>query len=1130
MNTSSPPVLRSFASSSLALVARLVLVCFALLLAPAQAAESPAQEVQVGVLSFRSLDHTRSQWTPLADYLSQRLPGYRFNIVPLFYPDLDQAVARHELDLVLTNPEHYVLLRSRHGLAAQATLMPMAGNFPASQFGGVVLVRQDRTDLQGFSDLQGKRIASPSDQSLGGYLMQRWALLKEGVDITRDIRDLQFTGMPHDKVVLDVVAGHADAGFVRTGVIESMLAEGRLRPGQVRVLKQQETPDFPLLLSTDLYPEWPFSATNRLPGWFSKQVVHALLELEADSSAARAGKFFGFAPAGDYSQIEAIMVKLRVHPDHQLTIDDVLDGYSHWLVAGFSIFLVVIGALVYTRRANYQLRAALAEADRLALRDALLESLGEGVIGIDNSGRISFINATALASLGYARGDALGLDLHAITHHHHPDGQDYSREECPIFATLHSGRPYSGEEWYYRKNGEGFSVSLNVRPIVDAAGRIQGAVTAFQDITLEKRNHDELARYRHHLEDLVARRTAELARAMTAAEAANQAKSAFLANMSHEIRTPMNAIVGLTHLLCRDIQDPTHQGRLIKVSDAAKHLLGIINDILDFSKIEAGKLCLETTDFNVAQLLGGVSGLMEDKIREKGLILESVIEPALAGTLRGDPMRLSQVLLNYLSNAIKFTEHGHIRLRARVLEESGPDLLLRFEVADSGIGIAPDRLPRLFQSFEQADSSTTRKYGGTGLGLAISRRLAELMGGQAGAESVPGQGSTFWFTVRLQRSSAAAAVGHESPCMPSGNLLAALRGRRVLLVEDNPINQEVALDLLQEVGIRADLAGDGREAVARARVTDYELILMDVQMPIMDGLAATAAIRRLPGHGTTPILAMTASVFIEEQNQCLDIGMNDLVPKPVDPKVLFAALAKWLPERRQRELPMPAPAPVEPTEEGQRSALAGIEGLDMSVGLRSVRGKLPSYIRLLRKFVLAHGDDLILLQGQIEAGDQESARRTVHTLKGIAGTLGAMRVQAMALELESAIRDAPPGQLQQTDFTAQIAPLGQELSILRETLLSILSVEEAPPAAESSSEPVPLNPEEAAVVLRQLDELLQADDMGAVAHLREHQVILERVLPEPVLTRLRQQVEDYDFHSALETWQEYQSARSEVPV
>ncbi|RTL17633.1 MAG: response regulator [Burkholderiales bacterium] len=462
------------------------------------------------------------------------------------------------------------------------------------------------------------------------------------------------------------------------------------------------------------------------------------------------------------------------------------------------------------------------------------------------------------------------------------------------FRTPHAD---GGERWLYG----------NAIAQLEADGSVlwHGFLT---DISRQRRDALELERYRHHLEELVAARTAEFADATHAAQAANLAKSAFLANMSHEIRTPMNAIIGLTYLAQSDTIEPVQQQRLQKVANAAEHLLSIINNVLDFSKIEAGKVQLERVEFTVDEVLDNIANMTLQGAAAKGLKVECDIAPALRGVeLLGDPQRITELLLNFAGNAVKFTDSGFVRLSARSEGSPAPQrLTVRFEVQDSGIGIDADAQDRLFQDFEQADKSTTRRYGGTGLGLAICRRLAELMGGRVGVDSKPGRGSCFWF--QLDVETAAASEAHE----PMANTLtrshtarerlaalAATQPRKVLLAEDNPVNQEVAVALIGSTGVVVDVASDGQQAVDMVRNGDYALVLMDVQMPVLDGLDATRAIRRLPQGAQLPILAMTANAFDEERQRCLDAGMDDHVAKPVVAEQLFTTLYDWLSGQRK---------------------------------------------------------------------------------------------------------------------------------------------------------------------------------------------------------------------------------------
>jgi two-component system, sensor histidine kinase and response regulator len=1050
---------------------------------PGLAAPEP---IRIGVLAIRGPEQCLKSWDPTARYLSERISGTNFAIIPLAHDQVAEVVRRGDIDFLLSNSSIYVELEQRYGINRIATLKESRLGRTYSRYGGVIFRRQERSDLKTLADLRGRTFMAVSEDSLGGWRMAWRELKEQGIDPHRHFPSLTF-GDTHDKVVYAVRDGLVDAGTVRTNTLEELAAEGQInltdfhvfpRPGEIRGTA-------PYLCSTREYPTWPMAKVAGTPDELAEKVAIALLQMQADSPAALAAGCAGWTIPLNYQPVQELLMALRLGPYQDLgkiTVADLLRNYGPWLLVVLVFFCSHLVFTVLIMRLNRRIKAS--------------------------------------------------------------------------------------------------HLSLSA----------------------EIEMHKKLDR--------------ELEQAKQQAEAATLAKSRFLANMSHEIRTPMNGIIAATDLALAEKLPPEVEHYLHIVQNSSYSLLGIINDILDFSKIEAGQLELKERLFRLDEMFDRVMDVFVNQAAEKDIELLLDIDPTTPRFLRGDSLRLQQVLTNLIGNSIKFTGPGGVILVGVGLDEQSKDLeipqaLLRFTVKDTGAGIAPEYLPLLFEPFTQGDSSSTRKYEGTGLGLSICKRFVTMMHGDIGVETALGKGSTFTFTVRLEKVKDQNGLRYVFPpdlhgisvlvvddcrdsrdimkkmlvslgfrvetlasggealqrlvtsSSPSGDvdlilidwkmaeldgietsrlireelgltmpiiMMTAfarevhrstaervgingfltkpifqstlfdaimdafgkarsgqgrgkvslttrasiykkqLRGCRILVVDDNPTNQEVALAILKGAGIIAATAANGLEAVERVAAETFDAVLMDVQMPKMNGLEATRLIRALPGGRTLPIIAMTAHALKGDEERCLEAGMNGYVAKPINQDRLFATLwrnltalrhddpgngdhqYRWEHDRDDRHIITPADAPV-------------LDGIDIGSVLQATGLTWTTLQDILEGFRRDNRATAAAVHHARESGDVDGLRHLAHSLKGSAGNIGAGELREAAAALEEACSTAAPD-----DVARLAAILAEEL----ERLLGVL--EGMAPINQPRLHPAPSDPSETADLLTRLAEAIDRAD------------------------------------------------------
>ncbi len=938
-----------------------------------------------------------------------------------------------------------------------------------------------------------------------------------------------------------------------------------------------------------------------------------------------------------------------IHPDDRDRVLEVGRDYRDGLISDYEveyraitkekeeIWLLSKGAIVERDDKGVPLRMAgtVLDITERKRRDdefrALLDSAPDATIITNSDGVIVMVNKQTENIFEYAREELLGNKIEMLIPKKFSKGHPAHRMKF-LQETHSRSRGQSMELIALRKDGREFPVEVSLSPIDTADGTI--VASSIRDITERKKAEDELK---------VAKQVAE---------EATKAKSDFLANMSHEIRTPMNAIIGMSQLALRTDLTPKQHDYLVKVESSAHNLLGIINDILDFSKIEAGKMDIELIDFNLDSVLDNLSNLVTIKAEEKGLEIIFSTAKEVPMSLVGDPLRLGQILINLTNNAVKFTETGEIVVSAEVLEKSTNNVTLKFTVRDTGIGLNKKQIGKLFQSFSQADGSTTRKYGGTGLGLTISKKLVEMMDGEIWVESEQGKGSSFIFTVKLGRQAQekekvlipsidlrgmrvlvvddcntsretlqaalesmsfkvnTVASGKEAIAelerragdapekhyqlvlmdwkMPKMNGIEAtrkikadpklpkaptvimvtaygreeimkqaddvgmdgflikpvnnstlfdtimevfgksvekksrseshglthakglekIRGAKILLAEDNEINQQVATELLEQAGMVVTVANNGKKAVEMVNEFEFDLVFMDVQMPVMNGLEATIAIRNIPQFKDLPIVAMTAQAMAGDREECLEAGMDDYVTKPIDTKELFSALVKWI-EPGEREVAVKEALP-ETAGKTEDNAVPELEGIDTKAGLVRIGGSEKLYKDLLIKF---HGSNLDVsdeIRKAFGNGEYDEIRKTAHSIKGVAGLISANDLFESARDLEESIRQGDTDGLE-----PKIESFNKDMKLVLDSIGALVEADDSV-QAEGGGGDEAIDKSKVEPVLKELAALLDDDDMDALklmGNLREH---LKTSSALDDLKKLEGFIGKYDFEGALE--------------
>ena len=1102
-----------------------------LLLTSAQAIAGEEGQIKIGVLATRGVEQCLKSWGATADYLTEHIPGKTFVIVPLAHDQIAPSVRQGEVAFLLTNSSFYVELEQQYGINGIVTLKEMRLGRPYSKYGSVIFSRSARNDVKTLASLKRKSFMGVSEDSLGGWRMA-WRELKEnGIDPYRDFASLRF-GETHDAVVYAVRDGIVDAGTVRTNTLEELSAEGKINLADFYVFPRLHDPGekTPYLCTTREYPDWPMAKTKGTPDKLAEKVAIALLEMHSDSPAALAAGCAGWTIPHNYQPVNELMkaLHLGIYKDlGKVTITDIIVNYGPWLLIAFIFFCTHLAFTILVVKLNRRIKAS------------------------------------------------------------------------------------------------------------------------HLSLTKEIEMHKKLDR--------------ELEAAKQLAETATLAKSRFLANMSHEIRTPMNGIIAATDLALAESLTAEVEHYLHIVQNSSYALLGIINDILDFSKIEAGQLELKERVFRLDEMFDRVIDVFASQAAAKDIELLVDIDASTPRILNGDSLRLQQILTNLIGNAIKFTGAGGIILVSvagnRASEElTGNQVILNFAVKDTGSGISPEYLPMLFEPFTQGDSSSTRKYEGTGLGLSICKKFVTMMQGTIGVDTVLGKGSTFFFTVRLEKAgempvsrftfppdisglnvmvvddsrdsreimakildslgfrvetvtsgaeallrlqagsgkkeqvelilmdwkmtgmdgieasrrireelhlnlpiimmtafskdvhkSMAEKVGingflskpifqstlfdaildafGKAGLLKNGGKFSIttkasmyknqLKGCKILVADDNLTNQEVAKAILQAAGIVVTVVGNGEEAVAKVVRESFDAVLMDIQMPRINGFQATAQIRQIPGCETLPVIAMTAHALKGDEEKCLEAGMDGYVSKPINQERLFYTIWRHLQNKKrvsQADDHADAEILVDASTTETSTSPVQVAGIDVALVLQSTGLNWQTFQNILLGFFRDNQDTVADIQQALNTNDRKNLQHLAHSLKGSSGNIGAGELRAAADKLERACAENHPD----SDVAELCQALQQELTRLLAAIeplqqMDAIATEEDPPRAATGD------------VLALLSRLAETIDRADPEEIQQQTTAVlqllssEKIIEQSTIIALKTEISRYDYDQALKT-------------